>query len=69
MLHVTPPQGPPEILKSSKILTNEAGFLDVKPTTLQHKKFENIFGLGDCTSTPNSKTMAAIGTIINSSSL
>lgn len=64
MLHVTPPQGPPEILKNNKILTNEVGFLDVNPSTLQHKKFENIFGLGDCTSTPNSKTMAAIGILV-----
>lgn len=61
MLHVTPPMGPPEDLKQNKILTNDAGFLDVNPQTLQHKKFRNVYGLGDCTSTPNSKTMAAIG--------
>lgn len=61
MLHVTPPMGSPEVLKSHKILTNEAGFLDVNPQTLQHNKFKNVYGLGDCTSSPNSKTMAAIG--------
>lgn len=53
--------GPPEILKAQKDLVNEAGFLNVSPETLQHVKFKNIFGLGDCTNTPNSKTMAAIG--------
>lgn len=47
------------------MLTNEAGFLDVDPKTLQHNKFKNIFGIGDCSSSPNSKTMAAIGILIN----
>ncbi|XP_008557989.3 sulfide:quinone oxidoreductase, mitochondrial isoform X2 [Microplitis demolitor] len=59
-LHVTPPMGPPDILKEHTSLTNEAGFLSVDPKTLQHTKYKNIYGLGDCTSTPNSKTMAAI---------
>jgi len=43
------------------MLTNEVGFLDVDPKTLRHTKYPNIFGIGDCTNTPNSKTMAAIG--------
>ncbi|XP_058798033.1 sulfide:quinone oxidoreductase, mitochondrial [Phymastichus coffea] len=60
MIHVTPPMGAPEILKKHTMLTNEAGFLDVNPQTLQHTKFKNIYGLGDCTNSPNSKTMAAI---------
>ncbi|XP_015524956.1 sulfide:quinone oxidoreductase, mitochondrial [Neodiprion lecontei] len=60
MLHVTPPMGPPELLKNHSALTNEAGFLSVDPQTLRHDKYSNIFGLGDCTNTPNSKTMAAI---------
>ncbi|XP_014214920.1 sulfide:quinone oxidoreductase, mitochondrial [Copidosoma floridanum] len=59
-LHVTPPMGPPKVLQQHKIITNEAGFLDVNPKTLQHNKYNNIYGIGDCTSTPNSKTMAAI---------
>jgi NADPH-dependent 2,4-dienoyl-CoA reductase/sulfur reductase-like enzyme len=56
--------GPPEILKQNEFLTNAAGFLDVNRETLQHNKFKNIYGLGDCTSTPNSKTMAAIGIVL-----
>ena len=59
MLHVTPPQSPPAVVKSSK-LANEAGYVDVDQATLQHKKFPNIFSLGDACSTPNSKTAAAI---------
>lgn len=53
--------GPPTVLKKHPGLTNEAGFLYVDPKTLRHTKYPNIFGIGDCTSTPNSKTMAAIG--------
>ncbi|XP_032690106.1 sulfide:quinone oxidoreductase, mitochondrial isoform X2 [Odontomachus brunneus] len=60
LLHVTPPMGPVAVLKEHPMLTNEAGFLCVDPKTLRHTKYPNIFGLGDCTSTPNSKTMAAI---------
>lgn len=60
LLHVTPPMGPPAVLKEHPVLTNEAGFLSVDPKTLRHTKYPNIFGLGDCTNTPNSKTMAAI---------
>ena len=53
--------GPPDILKKHSLLVNEAGFLDVSPETLQSSKYKNIYGIGDCTNTPNSKTMAAIG--------
>lgn len=60
MLHVCPPMGPPDVLKNHSNLTNEAGFLNVDSQSLRHVKYPNIFGLGDCTNTPNSKTMAAI---------
>lgn len=60
LLHVSPPMGPPKVLKEHSTLTNEAGFLTVDRGTLQHTKYSNIFGIGDCTDTPNSKTMAAI---------
>lgn len=53
--------GPPPVLKEHPALTNEAGFLCIDPKTLRHTKYSNIFGIGDCTNTPNSKTMAAIG--------
>ena len=59
MLHATPPQSPPQAVKSGP-LANEAGFVDVHQPSLQHKKYSNIFGLGDACSTPNSKTAAAI---------
>lgn len=37
-------------------LTTEDGFLDVDQKTLQHKKYKNIFGLGDVNSLPTTKT-------------
>ncbi|XP_012274037.1 sulfide:quinone oxidoreductase, mitochondrial [Orussus abietinus] len=60
LLHVCPPMGPPEILKAHKSLTNEIGFLTVDAKTLRHNKYLNVYGIGDCTNTPNSKTMAAV---------
>lgn len=37
-------------------LADKDGFLDVDPFTLQHKKYSNIFGLGDVTNVPTTKT-------------
>lgn len=58
-LHVIPAQTAPDFIRDSK-LANEAGFVDVDQKTLQSVKYPNVFGIGDCTSTPNSKTAAAI---------
>ncbi|CAK1547435.1 unnamed protein product [Leptosia nina] len=60
MLHVTPPMFTPEFLRNSADIVDAAGFLDVDKFTLQHRKYPNIYGIGDCTNTPNSKTAAAI---------
>ncbi len=59
MLHATPPQGAPDFVRSSP-LANAAGYVDVHQNSLQHVKYKNVFGLGDASSTPNSKTAAAI---------
>lgn len=59
-LHVSPPMTTPDVLRNDRDLTNETGFLKVSEKTLQHDKYPNIFGIGDCTTTPNSKTMAAV---------
>ncbi|KAI4498006.1 hypothetical protein M0802_006830 [Mischocyttarus mexicanus] len=60
LLHVCPPMGPPDVLKKHPKLTDKVGFLSVDPATLKHTKYSNIFGIGDCCNTPNSKTMAAV---------
>lgn len=60
-LHITPPMSAPTVLQNSKSqITDETGYLDVDKYTLQHVKYPNIFGLGDCVNLPTSKTAAAI---------
>jgi NADPH-dependent 2,4-dienoyl-CoA reductase/sulfur reductase-like enzyme len=60
LLHVTPPMSTPNCLKECKDLTNEAGFVEVNKDTLQHIKYKNVFAIGDCSSSPNSKTAASV---------
>lgn len=60
MIHVTPPMGPPDFIKNSPLAAAETGWVDVNKNTLQHNKYKNIFGLGDSSSLPTSKTGAAI---------
>ncbi len=59
LLHVTPPQGAPDVIRHSP-LANEAGWVSVDPATLQHTKYANIFSLGDAAGTSNAKTAAAV---------
>lgn len=57
-LHVSPPQCAPDFIRDSE-LSDEAGWLNVDPATLQQKDFKNIWGVGDVLNTTNAKTMAA----------
>lgn len=41
-------------------LADANGYLNVNKHTLQHVQYKNIWGIGDCTNTPNSKTAAAV---------
>ncbi|MCA8949022.1 MAG: NAD(P)/FAD-dependent oxidoreductase [Planctomycetes bacterium] len=59
MIHVTPPMSAPDFIKQSP-LANAAGWIDVDKATLQHARYPNVFGLGDASSLPTSKTGAAI---------
>lgn len=54
LLHVVPPMGPLQFIKDSP-LSDSVGWVDVHQGTLQHKKYENIFSLGDASSLPTSK--------------
>jgi sulfide:quinone oxidoreductase len=58
MIHVVPPQKAPDFIRVSP-LADAAGWVDVDPATMQHRKYENVFALGDAGSTPNAKTAAA----------
>jgi sulfide:quinone oxidoreductase len=59
MIHVTPPMSAPDFVKHSP-LADGAGWVDVDRQTLRHARFPNIFGLGDASNLPTSKTGAAI---------
>ena len=59
MIHITPLQGPPDVVKNSP-LANEAGWVNVDRATLQSPDYPNVFSLGDASSLPTSKTGAAI---------
>ena len=58
LLHVVPPQSAPDVVKASP-LAGDAGWLSVDKNSLRHTRYSNVWGLGDCTDTPNAKTMAA----------
>lgn len=59
LLHAVPPQGPPPFVRDSALADTD-GWIDVDPVTLQHRRYTNVFGLGDATSVPTSKTAAAV---------
>ncbi|MCB9644573.1 MAG: NAD(P)/FAD-dependent oxidoreductase [Myxococcales bacterium] len=59
MIHVTPPQSAPDFVRKS-VLADKDGWVDVDKNTMQHKKFPNVFSLGDASSLPCSKTGAAV---------
>lgn len=60
--HAVPPQSAPDFVRSSALAdpANPAGYVEVDAHTLQHKRFPNVFSLGDSSSAPASKTGAAI---------
>ena len=58
MLHAVPPQRAPDFVRVSP-LADAAGWVEVDPATLRHKKFANVFALGDVANTSNAKTAAA----------
>ena len=61
VLHAVPHQSAPDWIKSSPLATSEpTGYVEVDKHTMQHVRYPNIFSLGDASSTPNSKTGAAI---------
>ncbi|MFV1919687.1 TIGR01244 family sulfur transferase [Sphingomonas sp. MJ1 (PH-R8)] len=58
MLHVVPPQVSHDVVAKSS-LAAATGFVEVDEATLRHKRYENVFGLGDAAGTSNAKTAAA----------
>ncbi len=62
MLHTVPRQSAPDWIKASELAVPDTptGYVDIDQHTMQHVRFPNVFALGDCGSSPNSKTGAAI---------
>ncbi|MEZ4410300.1 MAG: FAD/NAD(P)-binding oxidoreductase [Polyangiales bacterium] len=59
LLHVSPPQSAPDFVKKSP-LADAAGWVEVDKHTLQHKRYPDVWSLGDASSLPTSRTGAAI---------
>jgi sulfide:quinone oxidoreductase len=62
LLHVVPPQSAPDFLKGGPLAVPDdpRGFVDVDGETLQHRRYPEVFSLGDCSGAPNAKTGAAV---------
>jgi sulfide:quinone oxidoreductase len=63
MIHVAPPMSAPDFIKNSPLAVQDgpkSGWIDVNKDTLQHHRYPNVFGLGDASSSPTSKTAAAV---------
>jgi sulfide:quinone oxidoreductase len=64
-LHVVPPMRAPDALKNSALAWQEGpfaagGWLEVDKSSLQHRRFPNVFGIGDINGTPRGKTAATV---------
>jgi sulfide:quinone oxidoreductase len=61
-IHIVPPMTPPAIISQSVLADTDKfkGYLEVDEYTMQHKRYGNIFGLGDCVGTPIGKTAASV---------
>ncbi|WP_413283632.1 NAD(P)/FAD-dependent oxidoreductase [Vibrio sp. MA40-2] len=61
-IHIVPPMMPPKAVIESELADSNRfqGYLEVEPYTLQHKRYPNVFGLGDCVGTPIGKTAASV---------
>ncbi len=65
LLHAVPPMRAPDAVKNSDLAWKEGpmaggGWLEVDKGTLQHRRYPNVFGLGDINGTPRGKTAATV---------
>lgn len=62
-IHVVPQMRAPDALRKSNLAAQDgpfAGWLEVNKHSLQHTRFSNVFGAGDCLGTPIGKTAASV---------
>ena len=58
-IHIVPPMGPPKAVTDSKLGWQKGsaeGWLEVDRYTLQHRRYPNVFGIGDVCGIPLGKT-------------
>jgi len=62
-IHVVPPMRAVKAVRESTLAWQDgdfSGWLEVDRHTLQHQRFSNVFGVGDCVGTPIGKTAATV---------
>lgn len=64
-IHVVPPMRAPDAVKNSDLAWKQGpfaagGWLEVDKSTLQHRRYPNVFGIGDINGTPRGKTAATV---------
>ena len=63
MLHLAPPMSAPRWFQSTKLANAEGpnkGWMEIDKYTLQHKRYSNVFGVGDVTDLPTARTGAGV---------
>jgi sulfide:quinone oxidoreductase len=61
LLHVVPPMAAPDVVASSPLaITGPGGWVEVHKLTCQHKRYGDVFALGDVSSLPTAKSLAAV---------
>ena len=63
-IHLVPPMSTNLALRESDLANRDSfsGYLDVDQFSLQHKRYPNVFGIGDVVGTPIGKTAASVKT-------
>lgn len=64
-IHVVPPMSAPDVVRHSNLSWKEGpfaagGWLEVDEQTLRHRRYPNVFGLGDVNGTRRGKTAATV---------
>ncbi|KKO44975.1 twin-arginine translocation pathway signal protein [Arsukibacterium ikkense] len=63
-IHVVPPMSAPDVVRQSDLVWQSGAFagnwLEVDQYSLQHRRYPNVFGVGDVIGTPFGKTAASV---------
>ncbi len=64
-INIVPPMRAPDAVRNSALPWRQGpyavdGWIEVDPATLRHKRFPNVFGIGDVAGVPKGKTAASV---------